>query len=230
MECHICKQCLQNCVEPCLGNDWKKSTKENPRNPSRSCIPCKSGRLIKCSICRTDLDMSNQEIQKLPFEDMMKYLQIAHTKQKQIYVSQSSYESPKNSPSNSTSNSPKYSPKNSPKNSPKCQTIQEYERHDLSSQEIQKLSFKDIMKYFQMAYKKSVSQSLKISPPNSTSNSPKYSPVMGARKFITNCFSSPKNSPNNSPKYSRNPLQTIQEYERHDLVLYNVNNKYTCRV
>ena len=161
MECHICKQCLQNCVEPCLGDNWEES-KEYQRNPS-SCIPCKSGRLIKCSICRTDLDMSNQEIQKLPFEDMMKYLQIAYSKQKQKSVSQSSYKSPKISPTNSSSNSPKYSPINSP--------------------------------------------------------------IMGARKFLMNCF-----SPNNSPKNTRTPLQTIREYERHDLVLYNVNNKYTCTV
>ena len=213
MECHICQQCLQNCVEPCLGENWKRS-KENQRNPSSSCIPCKSGRLIKCSICRIDLDLSNKKIQKLPFEDMMKYLQTAHSaKKKHASVSQS-YNSPKNLPKSSS-----------------CPADL-----NMSNQEIQKLPYEDMMKYFQIAYSKKKQNSFPqsyISPTNSSSNSPKYSPIMGARKFIMSCFSpnnSPRNSPKNSPKNTRNPLQTIQEYERHDLVLYNVNNKYTCIV
>ena len=217
MECNICKLCLQNCVEPCLGDNWKKS-KGNQRNSSSSnCVPCKSGRLIKCSICRIDLNMSSQEIQKLPFEDMMKYLQIAHSRQKQGSVSQS-YKSPKISPKSSS-----------------CPADL-----NMPNQEFQKLPSEDMTKYLQIAYSKqkqnSVPQSY-ISPTNSSSNSlnnsPKYSPIMGARKFLMNCFSpnnSPKHSPKNSPRNTRNPLHTIQEYERHDLVLYNVNNKYTCTV
>ena len=221
MECHICKLCLQNCVEPCLGDNWKKS-KGNQRNSSSSnCVPCKSGRLIKCSICRIDLKMSSQEIQKLPFEDMMKYLQIAHSRQKQGSVSQS-YKSPKISPKSSS-----------------CPADL-----NIPNQEFQKLPSEDMTKYLQIAYsnqkQNSVPQSY-ISPTNSSSNSssnslnnsPKYSPIMGARKFLMYCFSpnnSPKHSPKNSPRNTRNPLHTIQECERHDLVLYNVNNKYTCTV
>ena len=217
MECNICKLCLQNCVEPCLGDNWKKS-KGNQRNSSSSnCVPCKSGRLIKCSICRIDLNMSSQEIQKLPFEDMMKYLQIAHSRQKQGSVSQS-YKSPKISPKSSS-----------------CPADL-----NMSNQEFQKLPNEDMTKYLQIAYSKQKPNSVPhsyISPTNSLSNSlnnsPKYSPIMGARKFLMNCFSpnnSPKHSPKNSPRNTRNPLHTIQEYERHDLVLYNVNNKYTCTV
>ena len=190
MECHICKLCLQNCVEPCLGDNWKKS-KGNQRNSSSSnCVPCKSGRLIKCSICRIDLNMSSQEIQKLPFEDMMKYLQIAHSRQKQGSVSQP-YKSPKMSPKSSS-----------------CPADL-----NMTNQEFQKLPNEDMTKYLQIAYSKqkqnSVPQSY-ISPTNSSSNSlnnsPKHSPIMGARKFLMNCF-----SPNNSPNIHRKIRQEIQE-------------------
>ena len=77
-KCHLCKQCQEHWLEPCLGSSGiEKCTKSLEANSSGSnCSSYTSKKLMRCSICHVGIP--SEDVQYLPFENLMKNLHMAH--------------------------------------------------------------------------------------------------------------------------------------------------------